>query len=90
MGLSELQLKNKLYYYLDGAITLEQFCHWFMPASWGVKRPSESFRRLLYCTKIYVSEYQRGYWTKEELDDNLMELLTGQQHWPEVKDVLER
>jgi hypothetical protein len=75
-NLNETLIRKQLAKYLSGAMTLQAFQKWFVPAAWSVdKRSPAAARQLVGTIKVRLAEYSNGHWGKEDLERQLRLLL---------------
>ena len=53
-------MQNKLLHYLNGDISLKEFCHWFVTNTWDVDNSQVNEM------KLRLAELSNRHWTEDE------------------------
>jgi len=72
----DIEIRDRLASYLVGEISLQDFEHWFVPSSWNiVQSKNQAAVNLVYEIELWLAEYSDGFWSEDELKDQLRPLV---------------
>jgi hypothetical protein len=64
----DIEIRDKLIFYLLGEISLEDFKGWFVPILWDVDHSNnQTAINMAYEIELRLAEYSDGYWNEDEL-----------------------
>lgn len=68
----ENKIRDHIYQYIQGHISLNEFQAWFIPATWNIHQIGEPVTRGMVAQIIgRLAEYLNGDWSQEEFKDIL-------------------
>ena len=73
--INALQIRQKLFDWLDGRISLRQFEAWFVPATWDAHQSSAETKAFVDDIELNLFEYSDGHMTQDELWHALLTLV---------------
>jgi len=72
----DIEIRDKLASYLVGEISLRDFEDWFVPVSWNVIHSGNQVAvNLVYEIELWIAEFSDGFWSEDELKDQLRPLV---------------
>lgn len=73
--INALQIRQKLFDWLDGRISLRQFEAWFVPATWDAHQSNAETKALVDDIELNLFEYSDGHMTQDDLRLALLTLV---------------